>query len=147
MQALKCWQRNEGGGFSLRWVLAIVVSLAFAGLGKAQNLSGNDLLDICSDDGQAAQGFCVGYVNGLIEGLKLGASMPMLRLNQEGDTMPTAEIDALSSQFLGYCLPPEAELGQFREIIVAYLKNTPKDRHGSARLLGQIALAEAYPCE
>ncbi len=130
----------------MRWVLAGAASIAFAGSGNAQNLTGNDLLAICTDESQAAQGFCIGYVNGLIEGLKLGASVPMMRLNQEGDTVPTAEIDALSSQFLGFCLPPDAELGQFREIIVAYLQNTPKDRHGSARLLGQIALAEAYPC-
>lgn len=130
----------------MQWVLAGVASIAIAGPGSAENLTGNDLLSICDDPRQAAQGFCIGYVNGLIEGLKLGASVPMMRLNQEGGDIPTTEIEALSSQFLGFCLPPEAELGQFREIIVAYLRNTPKDRHGSARLLGQIALAEAYPC-
>jgi len=130
----------------MRLVLAGVAIVSLTGSGYAQNLTGNELLEICSDERQAAQGFCVGYVNGLIEGLKLGASVPMLRVNQEGGTIPTAEIEALSSQLLGFCLPPEAQLGQFRELIVAYLKNTPKDRHGSARLLGQIALAEAYPC-
>jgi hypothetical protein len=131
----------------MRWMLAAVSVAALTGEGKTQNLSGNDLLDICSDDSQAAQGFCIGYVNGLIEGLKLGAAVPMMRINQEGGTIPPDEMDALSSQFLGFCLPPEAELGQFRQIILAYLQNTPKDRHESARLLGQIALAEAYPCQ
>jgi hypothetical protein len=130
----------------MRLVWAFLTFAAFSGPGNAENLSGNDLLSICSDQSQAAQGFCIGYVNGLIEGLKLGASVPMMMLNQEGEDIPTSEMDALSSQFLGFCLPPEAELRQFVEIIVAYLKDTPKDRHGSARLLGQIALAEAYPC-
>ena len=133
-------------GPKMRWVLASAASIALAGSGNAENLTGNDLLAICNDQNQAAQGFCIGYVNGQIEGLKLGASVPMMRLNQEGEDIQTAEMDALSSQLLGFCLPPEAELGQFVAIVVAYLQNTPKDRHGSARLLGQIALAEAYPC-
>ena len=130
----------------MRRVLVGAVFAAFACPGNAENLTGNELLAICTDQTQAAQGFCIGYVNGLIEGLKLGASVPMMRLNQEGGDIATADIDVLSSQFLGFCLPPEAELGQFKDIIVAYLQNTPKDRHVSARLLGQIALGQAYPC-
>jgi hypothetical protein len=74
----------------MHWLRSGVVYLAFAAAVDAQNLSGNDLLEICNDNSQAAQGFCIGYVNGLVEGLKLGAAMPMMRLNQEGDNMPTA---------------------------------------------------------
>lgn len=130
-----------------RFALTVYVSIVCGSSVQAQNTSGNELLAICKDSNLAAQGYCLGYVKGLIEGLKLGAAVPMMRINQEGGDTPIEDIDRLSSEFLGFCLPEEAELSQFHDLIIGYLERTPQDRHGSARLLGQIALAEAYPCQ
>lgn len=130
----------------LKGLFASATVAAFLGLaspGLAQNLSGNDLLSMCSsEDDLAKQGYCIGYISGLVEGMKWGIAVPMM-----ADNRSTQEADQIGNVILGFCLPEGATIGQYVDVVRLYLENNPADRHGSARVLGHLALQEAFPCE
>ena len=106
------------------------------------HLTGNQVLEYCEAAGdEAKQGFCVGYVVGVVEGMRWGAAVPLLRT--EG---PGPHLDSMVNTILSFCLPDGATWGQYRDVIVRYLRENPQSRHASARLLGQLALVESFPC-
>lgn len=105
------------------------------------NITGNQLLEICQSADLAKQGFCVGYSTGVLEGMRWGAAVPLLRAE-----VPQAEVEESIDTFLGYCLPEGATHGQYKDVIVRYIDQHPETRHTSARLLAQLALVEAFPC-
>lgn len=106
------------------------------------SLTGNELLTACKDSNEATQGFCLGYIVGVIEGLKWGGAAPLL---MTGAT--ASEADKFAATVLGFCLPDaDATYGQYQDVVVGYLAENPKDRHNSARILTQIALTRAFPC-
>lgn len=123
--------------------LAIAMAFAFVGQAGAENLTGNELLSICdqADADLAQAGFCAGYVLGAVEGMKWGVSAPLLIA---GDSTESAERSG--NILLGFCLSPDATLGQYRDIAIKYLRENPAARHDSARSLIHIALREAFPC-
>lgn len=107
------------------------------------NMTGNAVYEICSaQNDMTKQGFCLGYIVGIVEGMKWGAAVPMMRAE-----IPRNEVNGMVDMFLGFCLPEGATWGQYRDVIVGYLQKNPAERHTSARLLAQLALAEAFPCE
>ena len=121
-------------------------ALAFAALPSVAqvgaNLTGNEIYEACnSADDLAKQGFCVGYIDGVVEGMRWGAAVPLIRAGTA-----KGEVDSLASMFLGFCIPEGATLGQYRDVMVGYLRRNPQDRHNSARLLMQLALSEAFRC-
>lgn len=125
---------------AIAFALAILTA---PGVVRAQAFTGNELLDACSKkDEPFYQAFCTGYVSGLVEGLKLGATIPLFHKNMSGP-----EADEKSSQALGYCIPEEVTTGQEMDVISQYLVQHPTERHQTARLLAWAALREAFPCD
>lgn len=122
--------------------LTATIGLLLATPAVADNLTGNELLSICSStDDQAQNGFCLGYVTGVIEGMKWGVATPLLMSGKAA-----AEADRSGSILLGFCNPEDATLGQYQDVVILYLRNHPSERHNSARILTQLALREAFPC-
>lgn len=120
----------------------IILTALFAGAANAQNMTGNELLSTCEQtESDAKFGYCLGYVSGVVEGMKWGLAVPLLMAGES-----TSEVEKTTGDLLGFCVPQEATLGQMRDVIVLYLRNNPAERHGSARIHAQLALAEAYPC-
>jgi Rap1a immunity proteins len=105
--------------------------LVFSRYAGAQNpvastYSGNDLLRDCSDrnDGPSFS-FCLGYINGLRDGVVF-ASVGL-------GAKPSFEISE------------KVELGQLKDVVVKYLNEHPEERHSRAAVLVQSALVRAFP--
>lgn len=86
-------------------------------------------------------GFCTGYVVGVVEGMKWGVAVPALMAGQEGE-----DINGMISILLQFCSPDAATWSQSIDRVVAYLSENPNERHLPARGLVQNALIEAFPC-
>lgn len=123
-------------------MLILMGGMLFACPALAENISGNDLLSICETTNDTAKlGYCIGYISGAIEGMKWGISVPLLMSGADA-----SEAEKTGNTLLGFCVPAEASLGQMRDVILLYLHNNPAERHTSARIQVQLALAGAYPC-
>ncbi|UWR10889.1 Rap1a/Tai family immunity protein [Sulfitobacter mediterraneus] len=120
--------------------VAVMASPAFA-----ENDSGNTLYAACSHmNGEATvqAGYCIGYLTGVWEGMKLGASLPFML---EGENSLT-KLEETSNQLLRVCMPSDVERGQMVDVVIKYLDENPADRHGPARMLTWLALLDAFPC-
>lgn len=124
--------------------LILAALCAFApSASNAQNITGNELLEACdAAPNSMPSAFCLGYVVGLTEGLMWGAGSLMLMGGKSAE-----EADATSRALLNYCPPPEANVRQFVDVIVAHLKAQPAERHNSARVQAHTALSDAFPCQ
>ncbi len=109
---------------------------------QAPITSGNELWEICQGTDPARQGYCIGYVIGAIEGMKWGIASPLL---QNG--MDATEANSTTKVLLGFCLPEGATYGQFVDVVKGYLARNPEKRHIAARIIVQMSLAEAFPCQ
>ena len=124
--------------------MATLIGFCHVQLAFAQTISGNDLLSACETAADAQQGFCVGYIIGANEGLRLGAATAYIFV----EAAPTTEeINNASDLILGWCALSEVENGQLKDVVVGYLQNHPEIRHESARSLIRSALVEAFPCQ
>ncbi len=96
--------------------------------------SGNTFLALCenAEDLNDAtitplkRGICLGYVNGVCDGIVLAQSFP------------TAHPD--------YCLPTSSDNAQVFDTVVKFIKEHPEVRHWQTRELVIRALMEAFPC-
>lgn len=125
---------RDFSGYKLRsCIAAAVVVGATAMIGNwsvaatepqvAGRVSGNNLYDSCiqppdTEKQVQQETFCMGYVVGVIEG---GA------------------YDA--------CLPHKLMFVQAKDIVIAWLRNNPTQRHLNAAVLVRIALESTYPCQ
>ncbi|WP_444666567.1 Rap1a/Tai family immunity protein [Cereibacter changlensis] len=129
----------------MKYFAIAAASWAFAASDAAgqegANLTGNQLLEICQSEDLAKQGFCIGYNVGVVEGMRWGSAVPLLRAE-----VPRQEVEATVNSMLSFCLPEGATYGQYQDVIVRYIDRHPETRHTSARLLAQLALIEAFPC-
>lgn len=124
------------------FVLAAICAFA-PGAGHAQNITGNDLLEACdAAQNSMPSAFCLGYVVGLTEGMMWGAGSLLLMGGKSAE-----EADTTVRTLLNYCPPPEANVRQFVDVIVAHLRAHPSERHNSARVQAHTALSEAFPCQ
>jgi len=127
--------------------LALLLALA-ACPATAQIVSGNELYSACNVQGDAGPdiqyGYCIGFITGAWEGTKIGVAIIPLMTNPD-DT--AAEIDAVSNQILGICLPDSVERGQVVAVMMKYLEENPASRHEPARSLLRLALMDAFPCQ
>ena len=126
-------------------LFALCLALIFPIPSKAEAVSGNDFLAACENEGDTAkEGFCIGYLIGVIEGLRYGSALPFLATRNGEDMTETLNI---AEKFLGACIPASAEFGQHRDIAVRYIERNPETRHLPAR--GQIleSLRQGFPCD
>ena len=117
--------------------------LVIANTSKAQQISGNELLETCTSENQVMAGFCIGYIIGYSEGAPWGTS---LALTQAMTDLDTATLNVLSNSVLGSCVPVDASNKQLRDVVLKHLRNNPETRHTSARTLIWSAYSEAFPC-
>tara|TARA_R110002049_G_scaffold249188_1_gene423602 strand:- start:1860 stop:2246 length:387 start_codon:yes stop_codon:yes gene_type:complete len=125
--------------------LAIMLCLAGDPL-FGQTASGNEIAAACEEIGAAdvKTGYCIGYIIGAWEGMKIGA-FHMLAAGGVNGT--SAELDEMVNNLLGICMPEAVERGQIVDLSRDYFSNNPAERHLPARGLIRDALAEAFPCE
>lgn len=124
--------------------LSAACVLALTTEARAQNVSGNQLYDVCSADLSEARGLCAGYHMGLVDGLSYGAFTVFASASSEG--VSVQEVNTLVEVTLGYCIPPSATNEQIQDVNLRYLEDNPALRHESARYLFTQAMAEAFPC-
>ena len=109
-----------------KWLMAAAVVLVLAGEARSARdtaISGNDFLEWCTSTPKPSEFICVGYLLGTAE---------MIKLMREFGT------DAAFP-----CLPDNAIVGQYRDIVVRWLKEHPELRHEGALTAVILALKEA----
>lgn len=96
--------------------------------------SGNAFLSLCGNvpdplpkDSPFQQGQCLGYVNGVDEGVRLAYDI-------QHETQP-------------YCLPDEVTKGQTMRILIKFIKDHPEKAHFQTRVLLVESFMEAFPCK
>lgn len=118
-----------------------MLSLVAGTPASAQNLSGNDLLETCSAADPTMQGFCVGFIAGLVQGIRYGVAVPMMLGGSE-----TEEVNRISDSLLMYCPPDAVTNGQYVDLTILYLQENPALRHNPARGLFHNSVMAAFPC-
>lgn len=136
-------------GSGMRLSIAVLMGvLTLAGAGRADNLTGNKVLEICEADDPVQYSLCAGYMIGLNEGEHYGAMQAnIIEMKVRGIPAPDNEqLNTLIGLSIGYCPPENAQIGQLVEVAINYLSRHPETRHNSARSLIVTAWAEAFPC-
>ena len=87
--------------------------------GEAEAITGNELLEHCQKDLHFHQGYCHGYIEGVLDGA----------------------FSQLS------CLPRDVTAGQAFAVVIYHLDTNPQIRHMDAHELIHRALKEAWPCK
>ncbi len=110
-----------------RWLMAAAVVLVLVGEAQAEVFSGNEFLKWCTNTPEGTELACFGFLH---------ATAEMIKLVREIGT------DAAFP-----CLPDNATVGQYRDIVVRWLNEHPELRHEQALAAVIISLQEAFPCE
>ena len=94
--------------------------------------SGNDLIQVCSDDHHFNQAYCKGYAVGVADAL-----MAVNAMKANGYAIPTA------------CIPSgeHVKSEQVRDVVLQYLNAHPEKRHEPAAGHALMALQAAFPCK
>ena len=102
------------------WTTLVLGVVLESGNAQAQT-TGNQLHRVCQSDGFTDKGFCKGYIVGVI--------------------------DMLTDTYRTYCTPEGVTYEQSVDIVTAFVRTNPADRHLPAWILINVALARNYPCE
>ncbi|MFC4667777.1 Rap1a/Tai family immunity protein [Seohaeicola nanhaiensis] len=129
----------------IRAAIATIMQVALVSHVFAEPITGNDVHGACNNqEASVAQGFCIGYVLGAVEGMKWGALISIASMSRKERALD--EMDLMSSAALGFCIPQEVQNGQILDVVKLHLDAVPAQRHESARTLIMEALSEAFPC-
>jgi hypothetical protein len=90
--------------------------------------SGQEMLNYCRDDNQAAREGCTGFAMGV------------------ADTAAEASAAGSIVRSFRVCRPGEVTGSQARDVILQYLQAHPRELYYSAASLAIRALAAAWPC-
>lgn len=119
--------------------------LALSTSASAQNVNGNDLYSMCQSDTVELRAYCSGYVTGVNEGFHFSTFIVALKSGIEFENAEEANLHV--GRILGVCIPPEVTALQLQDIVTAWLRDNPADRHTPARMAAFMALGEAFPCD
>lgn len=90
--------------------------------------TGNGFLQFCGGDSVVRNSYCIGYIQGVIS-------------TDEGiSKTPTSTNRSL-------CIPTGVTMLQLQDIVIAYLKYTPEERHWPSWILVHNAINKAFPCQ
>jgi hypothetical protein len=84
-------------------------------------LDGNQILQTCENTSGYNQGFCLGYLMGVVDSLVNGAAPVM-------------------------CTNDFVTLGQMRDIVLKFLSDHPESRHCGAIDITYVSLRNLFPC-
>lgn len=113
-------------GLCIVAVLAYAVPLASETRAQTAILDGNSLYKTCTDSKAAKDLYCDAYIRGIYESLTIRATA--LPWNSEA-----------------FCVRPTVTYPQVRDIVVAYMRDRPKERDGFAFALVERAIYDAFP--
>jgi hypothetical protein len=126
---------------SYRLLLASLLPVALLASASPQQegfdftASGNDFLRVCKiNEGNATvtNGACLGYVNGVLDGVDLAAGLGAVARKET----PKKAL----------CLPSESTMGQKYRVVLKFINDHPEKAHLPTNLLILEATAEAFPC-
>jgi len=103
-------------------VLAVMFVLLISNPGYSGFKDGNELYKNCSAEDNVQQALCLSYVIGCF------------------DTLETIESKLV-------CITDGVIANQLGDVVTAYLKTHPEERHYSASSTAIVAMIEAFPCE
>jgi Rap1a immunity proteins len=103
--------------------LAFALTMALSP-GAALALDGNDVLRTCENTSGYNEGFCLGYLLGVVDSLMNGAA-PLICNNDRTGNVTFA---------------------QMRDIVLKYLRDHPENRHCGAIDITYVALRNLFPC-
>jgi hypothetical protein len=75
---------------------------------------------------------CIGYVEGVVQGISEEANYAHAMTNQEPPRP--------------FCLPENSDNGQLIRVVLKYIRNHPEKAHLQTSLLATLALRDAFPC-
>jgi hypothetical protein len=114
--------------------LAIVITTAIVRPTSAQEpptggyqATGKLLLKICRGGNAGQEGYCLGYVTGISDGI---TTLQMLK----------------PPHWTPICKPDWVTDRQLRDVVVKYLDDHPEDLHEPISLLTVLAMRSAWPC-
>lgn len=87
-------------------------------------LDGNQMLQTCENTSGYNQGFCLGYLMGVVNSLVNGA-VPLMCKNSKNDFVT---------------------LGQMKDIVLKFLSDHPESRHCGAIDITYVSLRNLFPC-
>jgi hypothetical protein len=119
-----------------RWFLVMLL----VGPSTAFSYTGNELLEHCASEQPTEQAFCMGYIDGVDSGFKMGLDAAVDLLTD----IPKPQRQARGMYL--YCMPSRVTRFQTRDIVLKWLRENPKERHKPAAVLTVAALTDAYPC-
>ena len=114
--------------YAIAGLAGAILLLAAAPAGAGSNLTGNDLLERCSESASANPiqwGVCLGYVMAVADALGLGRPINGARA----------------------CLPPDVTGAQMMDVVRQWLDRNPARRHINGAALVVTALQQAFPCK
>lgn len=123
----------------------LIVFFAYVGPSQGTTITGNQLLEACTDETAILNGFCAGYIDGVRDGLVGGTANTLLAVGSKFED--AAGLNDTVNTLLNYCIPEASTAQQQTDVVVGYLKRNPATRHNGARFLIMQAFREAFPCE
>ncbi|MEM1149286.1 MAG: Rap1a/Tai family immunity protein [Pseudomonadota bacterium] len=129
-------------------IASIALSNSTPAHSEEDGITGNWFLENCDQaDSTYYEGFCVGYVAGLVEnGVRMAfreayGSLDNILL---GETGPESDSHFMAA--IGHCIPDGATYGQLLDVATSYMKEHPEIRHWGAAALINGSFTEAFPC-
>lgn len=115
-----------------------VSSISVAQPARADFRDGNRLYADCTVREGAStyyqdKAYCLAYIVGANDGIESGLVLAEVY----------TEIDDLQRP---YCLPDNVTAGQLTDVVVAYLRKNPAERHLAGSIVVFAALTQAFPC-
>jgi hypothetical protein len=141
----------KGRGNMLKAVSIVLVLGTFCASAGGAEVTGVELLDHCTTairvteqhSGSTSEyydgAFCLAYVLGFADGLKMGSVVNTVKSNTRTPTTSGGNV--------GVCEPDHVSNEQLIRVVLKYLQQHPESLHEPAGFLVWTALHEAFPCK
>lgn len=135
-------------GISVPLVTSIALLIfAVSAYADGESGTGNELITSCNDTNYQATNelwtYCVGYINGIDEGLGVGFDLGVASVKPSTKNDVLLTVRAL---VLRYCIPDNATRQQRALVVSKYLKDHPESLNEQGAVLIQRAFENAWPC-
>lgn len=110
----------------LKLTLALATLMALPQTSFAAFITGNDLFEMCQNDQDFSDGYCIGYIAGVVD---------------------VASDEIVMKDSLLVCLPEHVTMRQAFGVVYLYLEQHPEQRHFSAHTTAMAALIDGFPCD
>jgi hypothetical protein len=110
----------------LRVTVAALCLVGAAPVNAQSMRTGNDMLRTCTSTSGVDAVTCLSFIQGVVDTSMIGPSM--------------------YGQEIYFCVPSGSTIGQYNDVIIAYLRNHPERRHYASASLIIEAMRQAFPC-